>query len=87
MSVNLEIRKQLPPHSIVFDNESFDNSIIGVTFDDRIIYSYEQMLYEYMEDNDCSLGDACDWISYNTLRAIPYMPDPKPMVVSEDMLL
>ena len=87
MSVNLEIREKLPNDSIVLDGEAFDNSIIGVTFDNRVIYSYEQMIFEYMEDNDCSMNDACDWIHYNTLRAIPYMPNPKPMVVSEDMLL
>ena len=81
MSVNIEVRKQLPPHSIVLDDESFDDSIIGVSLDDRVIYSLDLMVTEYMVDNDCSMDDAYEWLSYNTLRAIPYMPDPKPMVV------
>lgn len=87
MSVNLEIRKQLPPHSIVFDHESFDNSIIGVTLDGRVIYLYEEMVNEYMRDNKCSEQEAWDWIDYNTLRAIPYMPDPKPIVISGMVLV
>lgn len=87
MSVNLEIRKQLPPTSIVLDDESFDNSIIGVSLDGRVIYLFDLMAREYMEDNDCTIEEAWGWLDYNTLRAIPYMPDPKPMVVSEGMLL
>lgn len=87
MSVNLEIREKLPPDSIVLDDESFDDSIIGVSLDGRVIYAYDRMVIEYMVDNDCELEDACQWLDYNTLRAIPYMPDPKPMVVGGDILV
>jgi hypothetical protein len=86
MGVNLNVREQLPPNSIVFDNESYDNSIIGVTFDDRAIYSYDRMVTEYMEDNECSEEDAIDWIEYNTMRALPYFPEPRPMIVYEGVI-
>lgn len=82
MCVNLIVREQLPRTSIVFDDNSYDNSIIGVTLDDRVIYSYERMVQEYMEDNQCSEEDAIDWIEFNTIRSIPYLPTPRPMVVS-----
>lgn len=85
MSVNLGIRDKLPPNSIVLEDESFDNSIIGVSLDDRVIYLFDLMACEYMEDNDCTIEEAWEWLDYNTLRAIPYMPDPKPMVVTGDI--
>lgn len=83
MSFNESVREKLPPHSIVLDNESYDNSIIGVSLDDRVIYSYEMMVGEYMRDNNCTEDEAMDWIDYNTIRAIPYFPNPRPMIVSE----
>ena len=86
MSVNYYVRGLLPPDSIMLDNESYDNSIIGVTFDDRVIYSYERMVEEYMHDNECSEEDAVDWIEYNTMRALPYLPTPRPMIVYEGVM-
>ena len=83
MSVNREVRDKLPPSSIVLDSESYDNSIIGVSFDGAAIYSYERMVEEYMKDNECTEEEAVDWIDYNTIRAIPYFPKPRPLIVSE----
>jgi hypothetical protein len=85
MSVNLKIREKLPPDSIVLDNESYDNSIIGVSLNGEVIYSVERMIDEYMVDNECSYEEAWDWISYNTLRGIAYIPCPRPMIVSEEV--
>lgn len=31
MSVNQDIRNKLPPDAVVFENNSYDNSIIGIT--------------------------------------------------------
>lgn len=83
MSINQKIRDELSSTSIVLDNESYDNSIIGMTFDGAAIYSYDRMVEEYMKDNGCTEEEAVDWIEYNTMRAIPYMPNPKPKVVYE----
>lgn len=80
--VNSELRRKLPPDSIVLDDESYDNSIIGVTLDGRIIYDYDLMIEELMQDDDCSMEEAIDWIEYNTLRAIPYMGNKAPVIVN-----
>lgn len=80
--VNKELRRKLPPDSIVLDDDSYDNSIIGVTLDGRIIYDYDLMIDELMQDDDCSMEEAIDWIEYNTLRAIPYMGDKAPIIVN-----
>ena len=81
MSVNLDIRKQLPSDAIVFDNHAYDNSIIGTTFDGRAIYDFDKMVKELMADEDWCEDDAVEWINYNTLRALPYGGEKTPMIV------
>ena len=58
---------------ILLDNMSYDNSIVGVTEDNRIVYDYNKMVEELMEDEGWSETDAIEWLDYNTIRAIPYM--------------
>ena len=72
MAVNLELRAELPEDAIVFDNMSYDGSIVGVTTDGRVVYDYDKMVEELMQDEQCSYEDAADWIDYNTIRSLPY---------------
>ena len=81
MSVNLNVRELLPEDSIVLNDSSFDKSIIGVTANGNVVYDFDKMVEEYMEDNQCSAEEAMDWITYNTMRAIPYFPEPKPIII------
>ena len=81
MAVNLEIRKKLPPDSVIFIDHAYDNSIIGVTLDGRVIYGYESMVRELMSDEGWDEIDAIEWIDYNTIRAIPYCCGKAPIVV------
>lgn len=67
-----EALADINPEIIVFDNPSYDDSIIGVSQDDRAIYSYEMMCEELMRDENFTEEEAIDWINYNTIRAIPY---------------
>ena len=66
---------------IFLDNHSYDNSIIGVTEDGRLIYDYDKMIEEYMADEDCDELDAIEWLEVNTLRAIPYMGANAPIIM------
>lgn len=61
---------------IFLENPSFDKSIVGITENNKLIYDYSSMIEEYMEDEKCSYEDAEEFIQYNTLRAIPYFPNP-----------
>ena len=82
--VNEEVRTMLPEDALVFDNESYDNSIIGTTFDGRAIYSFNRMVQEYMETYDCDETEAVEWIEYNTMRALPYYAGKAPIIVYEE---
>lgn len=81
MAVYKDVRELLPEDSIVLDDSSFDGSIVGYTDYGNVVYDFDKMVEEYMMDNECSVEDAIDWITYNTMRAIPYFPDPKPIVM------
>jgi hypothetical protein len=81
MSVNLKLRTILPEDALVFDNASYDNSIVGVTTDNRVVYDYDKMIEELMEDEGWSYDDAVDWIDYNTIRSLPYAGEKAPIIM------
>ena len=81
MSVNQQLRDELPEDAIVFDNMSYDGSIVGVTTDGRVVYDYDKMVEELMEDEECSYEEAAEWIDYNTIRALPYVGENGPIIM------
>jgi hypothetical protein len=50
--INEKLRKTLPDGTLILENASYDNSIAGITFDGRLIYSYGRMVEEYREENN-----------------------------------
>ena len=81
MAINEYVRSELDDGAIVFDNPSFDNSIIGITTDGKAVYDYDKMVEELMKDEDCSEQEAIDWIDYNTIRVIPYAGEMAPVIM------
>lgn len=67
---------------ILLDNHDYDDSIVGITEDGRVVYDYEAMVEEYMNDENCPEEDAREWLDYNTLRAIPYMGEHAPVILN-----
>lgn len=66
---------------VVFDNPDYDAAIIGVSHDDRVIYDYDKMIECLMVVEQMTEEEAADFISYNTIRAIPYAGDCPPIVM------
>lgn len=81
MSVSQQIRDELPEDAIVFDNLSYDKSIVGITTDGRVVYDYDKMIIELMEDEKWSYEEAVDWIDYNTIRSLPYAGENAPIIM------
>lgn len=67
---------------LLFDNPSFDNSIIGITTDNQAVYDLEGMIYELMQDDDITYEDAIEFIDFNTIRSLPYAGEYAPIVMS-----
>lgn len=98
MATNPKIRKALAnmceemgleedEQPLILDNMSYDNSIIGVTEDNRLIYSYPKMVEELIKDEGWTEEEAVEWLDYNTLRAIPYMASygKAPLIMYDDV--
>lgn len=67
---------------ILLDNHAYDKSIVGITEDGRLVYNFEQMVEEFAEDEGCDETEALEWLEYNTLRALPYMGEHAPIIIS-----
>lgn len=48
--------------------EGLDDCVIGVTCDNRLVYSYEKMAEHYMQELKCDYAEACDNIDYGIVR-------------------
>ena len=68
---------------LILDNHAYDKSVVGITEDGRLIYDFNKMVEEFMEDEDCDETEAIEWLEYNTLRALPYMGERAPIIITE----
>ena len=57
--------------TVVLENPSYLNAIIGITDEGALCYSYEKMIGGLMEEDKMSQEDATEFIDYNTIRALP----------------
>lgn len=69
--------------TIILDNHAYDNSIVGITSDGILVYDFNKMVDEYVEDEGCDEFDAVEWLEYNTLRALPYMGERRPIIIMD----
>ena len=84
--VDLEFRQELPEGAIVFDNPSFDNSIIGVSTENRVVYDYEKMVEELLsEETEIDEEQARDWIEYDTIRSVSYLNEEQAPIIIYSM--
>lgn len=67
--------------SVVFDSPDYDEAIIGVTDEGNVVYDYEAMVQDLMTKDGMSETEAIEFIDFNTIRAIPYAEDPKPIIM------
>ena len=71
----------------VFEHPDFDNAIIGISEDsEHVIYSYEKMIECLKDDEGMTDEEAIEWIDYNTLRALPYVGQYRPIVLMDELI-
>ena len=61
--------------SVIFDYPDYDDAIVGVTDDGRVVYDYEKMVQSLSEELQISPIEAIDYIEFNTIRALAYQED------------
>lgn len=86
--INKDLRKKIDAYAkdyeveiTILDNLSFDNSIVGITEDGKLIYSLSKMITECQEELKCNYLEAVEWIEANTLPAISYFGDKAPIII------
>lgn len=73
-------------NAIIFENPDYDEAIIGVSHDDRVIYSFEKMVKCLVDNDKMTDEEAIEFIEYNTIRAIPYFGPSAPIVLMNEIM-
>lgn len=90
MSKLEEIKEQLRERdygdSVLFENPSYVDAIIGVSDEGAVCYSYEKMIKYLMDTDQMDYEEAMEFIDYNTIRALPYTASygKRPIVIYDD---
>ena len=64
-----------------FVNPDYEDAIVGVTHDGRIVYDYDKMVEYLMDKENWSETNAIEWIDYNVVRSVPYMGSNAPIIM------
>lgn len=74
----LDAEYENTPH---FINPDYEDAVVGVTDDGRIVYDFDKMVEYLMEKEGWSDMESIEWIDYNVIRSIPYMGENAPIIV------
>jgi hypothetical protein len=62
--------------TIVLEPRTLDVAIVGFVEVDgrkRLAYDEELLIMAFQKDMKCTMEEAYDWFSFNTVRGLPYM--------------
>lgn len=67
--------------TLILENYSYDDALIGVTEDGRAVYDFSKMVDWLVDTEDMDLIEAIEWIEYNTIRALEYAGPKAPIIM------
>ena len=89
--INNELRDYLAEEhkeAFVFNVPSYDNAIVGISDDGRVIYDYELMIKELTNDTALTEEEAIQFLDYNTIRTLPYIEEKvRPIVLYSSTII
>ena len=65
----------ISPTAAVFEDEEYIDAVVGYTTDGRLVYDYNKMVDCLVKQDDMEEIEAMEWIDYNTVRSLPYIPE------------
>ena len=68
---------------IVFENPDYAEAFLGVSHDERAIYSFDKMASCLMKNDNMSYEEAIEFVEYNTVRSLPYCGEKSPIILYE----
>ena len=69
--------------AVVLESPDYLSAIVGVSDDGRVIYDYEKMARCLMETDGMDYEEATEFIDFNTLGALPYMGEKRPIILNK----
>lgn len=69
--------------AVVLENPDYAEAFIGVSDEDRAVYDHRLMVKFLMDKEGMTEDQALDFIDYNTIRALPYMGEHRPIIFLE----
>jgi len=78
-----EYLESLGKDTIMLEPSYLDNAIIGITDEGQLIYSYEKLIDCFSKNEDMTYEEAIEWVDYNTIRALPYFGEKRPLISYE----
>jgi hypothetical protein len=80
-----EILEKVEDGIMLFENPDYGNAILGISDEGRVCYSMGEMIYYLVKNEICAdYSEAMEYIDYNTIRALAYMPrDTRPIIVGD----
>lgn len=69
--------------TVVLENPDYLSAIVGVSDDGRLIYDYEKMAEHLMTTDGMDYEEACEFIDFNTIGALPYMGEKRPIIMNK----
>jgi hypothetical protein len=59
----------LKPIGINGNSDGYDEAVMGISTDGKLVYSVEKMIEILIRDSDMNKVDAIEWLEYNTFNA------------------
>jgi len=59
----------LKPIGIDGSSDGYDDAVMGISTDGRLVYSVEKMIEILLRDGDMNEEEAIEWLEYNTFNA------------------
>ena len=76
MDVEQQIKDAGYEDILVFNGPAYESAFLGVSNDNRAVYSYQRMVAYLMENDEMSEEEACEFIDFNTLGSIGFPGSP-----------
>ena len=66
---------------VIFKDEGYDDALIGISEDGRVIYDFDLMVEWLMKVDGITSEEAIEWIEYNTIRSLSYAGSGAPIIM------
>lgn len=81
MTLKEKLEDNMYEDTVIFEDYSYEDAFVGVSEGGRAIYDYDLMVKWPVDQKGFSEESAVEWIEFNTLRALPYMGDMRPIIM------